>query len=164
MAATRGPAPPAPASPAETVTTVPDYVPATIRRSRKRRRPTGAPAPLPRKLGLSGTVWVGMMAWVAIVTVLLLRFDPVLHLSDHIETWWMVRVASIRTGGLTHLMRIIKVAGSGWGVTVLGLGLVALLMIYRRGGQPLVFPGRPFLLGGRGGAGFKPPPPPPPPR
>ncbi|TML00442.1 MAG: hypothetical protein E6G40_06110, partial [Actinobacteria bacterium] len=146
MADILGSAPTGPAAAVETVTTVPDYVPATIRRTRKRRRPTGAPAPLPRKLGLSGSLWLGMMAWVAIVTVLLLRFDPVLHLSDHIETWWMVRVASIRTGWLTHLMRIIKVAGSGWGVTVLGLGLVALLMVYRRWRHLLVFLGSLFVM------------------
>src|SRR3989442_2662763 len=127
-----GSAPTAPVVSVEPVTTVPDYVPATIRRTRKRRRPTGAPAPLPRKLGLSGSLWLGMMAWIAIVTVLLLRFDPVLHLSNDIETWWMVRVASIRTGWLTHVMRAIKVAGSGWGVTVLWLCLLARPLSYTR--------------------------------
>src|SRR5438034_285162 len=146
MADILGSAPTGPAAAVETVTTVPDYVPATIRRTRKRRRPTGAPAPLPRKLGLSGSFWIGMMAWVAIVTVLLLQVDPVLHLSDRVETWWMVRVASIRTGWLTEIMRAIKVAGSSWGVTVLGLGLVSLLMIFRRWRHLLVFLGSLFVM------------------
>ncbi len=146
MADILGSAPTAPVAPVDKVTTVPDYVPVTIRRTRKRRRPTGAPAPLPRKLGLSGSLWLGMMAWIAIVTVLLLRFDPVLHLSNDIETWWMVRVASIRSGWLTHIMRAVKIAGSSWGVTVLGLGLVGLLMIYRRWRHLLVFLGSLFVM------------------
>jgi tRNA A-37 threonylcarbamoyl transferase component Bud32 len=146
MADILGSAPTAPIAPVDKITTVPDHVPATIRRTRKRRRPTGAPAPLPRKLGLSGSLWLGMMAWIAIVTVLLLRFDPVLHLSNDIETWWMVRVASIRSDWLTHIMRVVKIAGSSWGVTALGLGLVGLLMIYRRWRHLLVFLGSLFVM------------------
>src|SRR3989442_9699627 len=97
-----GSAPTAPVVSVEPVTTVPDYVPATIRRTRKRRRPTGAPAPLPRKLGLSGSLWLGMMAWIAIVTVLLLRFDPVLHLSNDTDAGWMGRWAVLPTSWPAH--------------------------------------------------------------
>jgi len=117
-----------------------------VRRTGKQRRPTGAPPPLPRKLGLSGHLWLGLMAWAAILTVLLLKVEPILHLSDTIETWWMQRLASIRTGWLTQVMRGIKVAGSGWGVTGLGLGLVAALMAFRRWRHLLVFLGSLFLV------------------
>jgi len=138
--------PAARAASAEKVMRVPESTDDRIRRTRKRRRPTGAPAPLPRRIGISGSLWIGLMAWVAIVTVLLLRVDFVLHLSDHVETWWMQRVAAIRTGWLTAIMRGLKVAGSGWGVTVLGLGLVGALMIYRRWRHLLVFLGSLFVM------------------
>ena len=139
-------APPAGLGDTLTIQTEPAAVPDRIKRARKQRRPTGAPPPLPRKLGLTGHVWLGMMAWVAIVTVLLLRVDPILHLSDVIETWWMQRVASIRTGWLTQIMRGIKVAGSGWGVSGLGLGLVGALIVFRRWRHLLVFLGSLFVV------------------
>ena len=76
-----------------TITHEAHHVPDHIRRGGRRRRPTGAPPALPRKLGLSGSFWVGMMAWVAIVTVLLLNVGPVLRFSNRIETWWLVLLA-----------------------------------------------------------------------
>jgi tRNA A-37 threonylcarbamoyl transferase component Bud32 len=87
-----------------------------------------------------------MMAYVTVVTVLLLRVAPVLHLSDHIDTWWLLRLASIRTEWLTRVMDGIKVAGSSWGVTIVGLGLMVLLMVFRRWRHLLVFLGSLFVM------------------
>jgi tRNA A-37 threonylcarbamoyl transferase component Bud32 len=117
----------------------------TIRRTRKQRRPTGAPPPLPRKIGASGTFWLAMMVAVAIVTVLLLRVDPVLRFADRVDAWWLRQLASLRTGWLTSAMRGVKTTGSGWGVTALGLGLMGLLMLYRRWRHFLVFLGALFV-------------------
>src|SRR5206468_12282254 len=50
-----------------------------------------------------------------------------------------------RTGWLTSLMQGIKVAGSGWGISALGLGLVVTLMILRRWRHLLVFLGSLFV-------------------
>src|SRR6266542_4160975 len=44
------------------------------------------------------------------------------------------------------ILRAVKIAGSSWGVTVLGLGLVGLLMIYRRWRHLLVFLGSLFVM------------------
>jgi hypothetical protein len=117
-----------------------------IRRTRKQRRPTGAAPPLPRKLGVSGTFWLGMAVYVGILGVLLLRVDAILRLSDQIETWWLQQLAAIRVGWLTSIMEGIKVAGSSWGVTIVGLGLVVLLMVFRRWRHLLVFLGALFLM------------------
>jgi tRNA A-37 threonylcarbamoyl transferase component Bud32 len=117
----------------------------TIKRTRKQRRPTGAPPPLPRKIGLSGTFWLAMMAAVAVVTVLLLRADPVLRFADRADSWWLQQVAHVRTGWLTTAMRGVKTVGSGWGVTILGLALVGLLMVYRRWRHFLTFLGALFV-------------------
>jgi tRNA A-37 threonylcarbamoyl transferase component Bud32 len=48
-------------------------------------------------------------------------------------------------------MRGIKVAGSGWGMTALGLSLVGLLMIFRRWRHLMVFLGSLFLMETMGG-------------
>jgi tRNA A-37 threonylcarbamoyl transferase component Bud32 len=113
----------------------------TIRRSRKQRRPTGAAAPIPHKLGTSGALWLGLVVYVGILGVLVLRVDAVLHLSDRIETWWLQLLADRRTGWLTDIMRSIKAAGGIWGITFLGLGLVGALAVFRRWRHLLVLLG-----------------------
>jgi RIO1 family len=124
---------------------VPDHE-ETIKRTRKQRRPTGAPPPLGRKMGASGRFWLVMIAFASVVTVLLLQVEWVAHLSDRVETWWLLRLAELRVDWLTPIMRGIKAAGSGWGMTVLGLGLVVALMIFRRWRHLLVFLGSLFAM------------------
>ena len=124
---------------------VPDHED-TIRRTRKQRRPTGAPPPLRRRMGASGRFWLATMAYASIVTVLVLQIDPVLHSSDHVESWLLLRVADLRVDWLTPIMRGIKAAGSDWGMTVLGLGMVGTLMIFRRWRHLLVFLGSLFVM------------------
>jgi hypothetical protein len=130
---------------ASELVTVPDHED-TIRRTRKQRRPTGAPPPLRRRMGASGRFWLGMMAYASIATVLVLQIDAVLHFSDRVETWWLLRVANLRTDWLTPIMRGIKAIGSAWGMTVLGLGLVGALMILRRWRHLLVFLASLFVM------------------
>src|SRR5947199_130210 len=98
--------------------------PDTARRTRRQRRPSGHAPPLPRKIGISGKLWLGLITWVAIVTVFLLKSSPWLRITDHIDTWWLRLLVPIRTPWLTHLMNGIKTAGSGWSDTILGLGTV----------------------------------------
>src|SRR5206468_11420983 len=47
---------------------------------------------------------------------------------------------------LTHAARAIKSAGSGWAVTVIGLGIVSLSMIFRRWRHLLVYLGGLFVV------------------
>lgn len=133
------------AAEARELVTVPDHED-TIRRTRKQRRPTGAPPPLQRRMGASGRFWLAMMAYASIVTVLVLQIEAVLHFSDRVETWWLLRVANLRVDWLTPIMRGIKAAGSDWGMTVLGLGMVCALMIFRRWRHLLVFLGSLFVM------------------
>ena len=56
------------------------------------------------------------------------------------------RLAGIRTPWLTDVANGIKAAGSGWGVTVLGLSVVALTMAFRRWRHLLVFLGSVLFL------------------
>ena len=55
-------------------------------------------------------------------------------------------LAEVRTPWLTDVAHGIKAAGGGWGVTVLGLSVVALTMFFRRWRHLLVFLGGLFFL------------------
>src|SRR6266496_269684 len=66
--------------------------------------------------------------------------------SDLASTWVLDRLASIRTPWLTDVANGIKVAGSSWGVTVIGLTAVALIMAFRRWRHLLVFVSSLFFL------------------
>jgi membrane-associated phospholipid phosphatase len=127
------------------VVTLPDHDDA-FARTEKRRRPTGAAPPLQRRMGASGRFWLAMIAYASIVTVLLLQVESVSRSSDRIETWVLLRVADLRADWLTPIMRGIKAAGSDWGMTVLGLGLVVALMVFRRWRHLLVFLASLFVM------------------
>jgi RIO1 family len=134
-----------PGAEAPELVSVPDHEDA-IRRTRKQRRPTGAPPPLQRRMGASGRFWLAMMAYASIATVLVLQIDEVLRFSNRVETWWLLRLANLRVDWLTPIMRGIKAAGSDWGMTVLGLGLVCALMVFRRWRHLVVFLGSLFVM------------------
>ena len=108
-----------------------DAVPGTARTGVLRRRPTGAPPPLPRKLGTSGKVWLGLAGLLAVA---LLGFamggQPLL--AARLETWVLRSIASLRADWLTPGMRVLGAVGNDWSKTILGCGMLALLIIFRR--------------------------------
>src|SRR5207247_59447 len=79
-------------------------------------------------LGLAGAVVATQLA-------------PWLRIDDRASTWVLRSLAGIRTPWLTDVANAIKAAGTGWGVTVLGLSVVALIMAFRRWRHLLVFMG-----------------------
>jgi tRNA A-37 threonylcarbamoyl transferase component Bud32 len=97
-------------------------------------------------MGASGRFWLGALAYASILTVLLLQVESVLHFSNRVETWILLRFADLRADWLTPIMRGIKAAGSDWGMTVLGLGMLCALMIFRRWRHLLVFLGSLFVM------------------
>jgi tRNA A-37 threonylcarbamoyl transferase component Bud32 len=125
----------------------PVIIPGTVRWGRRERRPSGAPPPLPRKIGVSGVVWIGLVAALIAITVIIVKVGAALRVGDHVDTWWLTLLAHGRTPWLTTSMRAIKSAGSGWGLTVLGLGTVIGLIALRRWRHLLVFMASLFVLG-----------------
>ena len=119
---------------------------APAQRTARRRRPTGAPPPLPHPFRVTTTAW--LLLAVAIVTCAFLFSNHTewLRLDDRANTWLLRLLADARTPWLTGLASGIKEAGSGWGVTVVGLSVVALTMIFRRWRHLLVFLGSLFFL------------------
>ena len=110
-----------------------------VHRTRRQRRPSGAPPPLPHPFAISTAAWLFLAALALAGAVLSTKYAPSLRLDDRFSTWVLGLLAGIRTPWLTDLANGIKVAGSSWGVTVIGLSAVALIMVFRRWRHLLVF-------------------------
>jgi membrane-associated phospholipid phosphatase len=72
---------------------------------------------------------------------------PWLRMGDRANTWILRLIAEVRTPWLTDVADAIKAVGSSWAVTVIGLSVVALTMIFRRWRHLLVFVGSVLFLG-----------------
>src|SRR5436190_16562951 len=102
----------------------PGSVPA--QRTARQRRPTGAPPPLPHPVRASTTAWLVLAVVIVACAFLFSEYTPWLRSGDRASTWILRQLAEARTPWLTDAARGVKAAGSGWGVTVLGLSVVAL--------------------------------------
>ena len=122
-------------SPSHAVGTARDVTPPGSRRSRRRRRPTGEPPPLPRHLESTGFGW--MVAAVGLITLTLLLFAAGRYgrgISFTVADNWVVeRLAALRTPGLTSFVRGLHgLLGSLWTVKVLAWSTLIVLVVYKR--------------------------------
>jgi hypothetical protein len=117
-----------------------------IRKVRRQRRPTGAPPPLPHPVNVTTTAWLVLVAMGLAGAFLAAQHTPWLRIDDRASTWVLRQLAGARTPWLTDVANGINVAGSGWGVTVIGLSVVALTMAFRRWRHLLVFLGSVLFL------------------
>jgi membrane-associated phospholipid phosphatase/tRNA A-37 threonylcarbamoyl transferase component Bud32 len=103
----------------------------------RQRRPTGAPPPLPKAIGLTGKLWV------AAVLVLVVSGTIWLHATtgplDRLDVVFIRFVSAVRTGWLDSLTRGLNWLGSRWGLPSFGLIAVALAAIFRRWRHLVVF-------------------------
>jgi tRNA A-37 threonylcarbamoyl transferase component Bud32 len=106
-------------------------MPPTVRADAPRRRPTGAPPPLPRKLGATGKFWLVLAILLGAALVLLFPKGQPQVLVDF-EDWILRSIAELRADWLTPIMRALSAVGTGWTATVLGWGTVVLLLIFKR--------------------------------
>jgi hypothetical protein len=128
-------------------TTIPPSLPGSpVQRTRRQRRPTGAPPPLPHPIVITTTAWLLLTVIILAGAFLISERTPWLRLGDQANTWFLRLLAQVRTPWLTDVASAIKVAGTGWGVTVLGLSVVAATMVFRRWRHLLVFMGSLFFL------------------
>src|SRR5437764_7415458 len=104
----------------------------SAQRPARQRRPTGAPPPLPHPIAVSTTAWLLLAVVIVAGAFLFSEQTPWLRLGDRASTWFLRMLAAVRTPWLTDIANVIKTVGSGWGVTVIGLSVVALTMIFRR--------------------------------
>jgi tRNA A-37 threonylcarbamoyl transferase component Bud32 len=135
---------------AETVTTRADIAslppgPAAGRTSR-RRRPTGAPPPLPHPVSVTTRAWLVLAVVVLAGVIVISVRAPSLRLDNQVNSAVLRLFARARTPWLTDVANGISAAASGWGATVAGLSAVVLTIVFRRWRHLLVFMCSLFLL------------------
>jgi membrane-associated phospholipid phosphatase/tRNA A-37 threonylcarbamoyl transferase component Bud32 len=115
--------------------TVRDLSPPGSRRSRRRRRPTGEPPPLPRHLENTGVGW--LVAAIGLIALSLLvftagRYGRGVSLTV-IDSWVLERLAALRSPGLTSFMRgVTGLLGTIWTIKVLAWSTLIVLLLYKR--------------------------------
>jgi tRNA A-37 threonylcarbamoyl transferase component Bud32/membrane-associated phospholipid phosphatase len=109
-----------------------------LTQTRRRRRPTGTPAPLPKSIGLTG--WL----WVAAVLIIVVSGCIWLHVSagplDRFDAAIARPIVALRTDWLDPLASTkMNSIGSRWGLAGLGLAVAALAIVFRRFRHLIVF-------------------------
>ena len=115
-------------------------------RTKKRRRPSGEPPPLPRSLR-SGKYWLalliaGIVSWIGF-TFVTTATAPITRLDVSI----LEGIAEIRTAWLTRIMRSLDALGSEWVVLALRWSVIAALLFLKRLRHLFVFLGTIFFGG-----------------
>ncbi len=107
-------------------------LPPTVERHGRRRRPSGAPPPFPRKIGPSGKVWlaasVGVLVWVVVAT----NLESARRLTEREDAALLRPIAALRTDWLTGVMSAVHRIDSGWLVTTSAVVLILALIALRR--------------------------------
>jgi tRNA A-37 threonylcarbamoyl transferase component Bud32 len=111
----------------------------TVRPPARRRRPTGAPPPLPHPVSVSTRAWLVAVVVVLAGAIVVSVRAPSLRLDDQANAAVLRLFARARTPWLTDAASGIVATGSGWGATVLGLSAVAATVAFRRWRHLLVF-------------------------
>jgi tRNA A-37 threonylcarbamoyl transferase component Bud32/membrane-associated phospholipid phosphatase len=119
---------------------------AHVHGTRRQRRPTGAPPPLPHPIAVSTTAWVLLALVIVAFAFMFSEITPWRRSGDQANTWVLLRLADVRTPWLTDVANGINAAGSGWADTVFGVSVVVLIMIFRRWRHLAVFLGSLFFL------------------
>jgi len=110
-----------------------------VRPAPRRRRPTGAPPPLPHPVSVTTTAWLVAVVVVLAGAIVVSLRAPSLRLDDQANAAVLRLFARARTPWMTGVANGIVAAGSGWGATVVGLSAVVLTMVFRRWRHLLVF-------------------------
>ena len=103
-----------------------------LRLSRRRRRPTGAAPPLPRGIGTSGRVWLALLAGFIVWVVVLLNSPAARRATDRGDAAVLRQVVRLRASWLTPIVRAADRLATGWTVTLVAIGLIVALMVFRR--------------------------------
>jgi tRNA A-37 threonylcarbamoyl transferase component Bud32 len=108
--------------------------------SGKRRRPSGEPPPLPRKLGVSGVVWIGLAAFLFTIAVLVVAYATLGYSFDRWNSLFLQRLSALRAGWLDPVMlRVDDVLSSPWTIGILRLATTVALVGFRRWRHLIVF-------------------------
>jgi tRNA A-37 threonylcarbamoyl transferase component Bud32/membrane-associated phospholipid phosphatase len=112
----------------------PARVAASVRHSRRRRRPSGAPPPLPRHLETTGVGW--LLVAVGLVAVFAVSFVTSRHgaavavtvADDRVVRW----LTGLRSGWLTNALQVAAFPASWLASKILAWSIVIPLLIFKR--------------------------------
>src|SRR5215213_933401 len=107
---------------------------ASVHRSRRRRRPSGAPPPLPRHLETSGVGW--LLAAVGLVVVFTVSFVASRHgaavavtaADDRVARW----LTGLHSSWLTNALQVAAFPATWLASKVLAWGIVVPLLVFKR--------------------------------
>ncbi len=111
---------------------VPPSVPAAVKPGRRRRRPTGAPPPLPRSIGTTGKGWLIALAVVVVWSVVVLSSASAARVAESWDTVILRAITHVRTAWLTDAMKAVDRVLSGWATSIVAYALMAALIVLRR--------------------------------
>jgi serine/threonine protein kinase len=94
------------------------------------RRPTGAPPPLPKKIGATGVFRLALVVFVVIPGCIWLHYDPAP--LDRLDAAITDVATSLRVGGLDALARSVDAVASRYGLALLSLLTVVIVAWFRR--------------------------------
>ena len=120
--------------------------PVGVTRLGRRRRPTGAPPPLPRPIRTSGKVWLGVLAALLLLLLAAVVSDRVVTLVDQIDSAVLRQIVRLRAAWLTDVFTAVDRIGSGWTLPVVALGTIVALMVFKRWRHLFAFIGSVFVL------------------
>ena len=106
--------------------------PPTVRRMRRRRRPSGVAPPLPRSIGTTGTGWIVVSA--ALIAWMIVAYNSAAarRATDRIDAAVLRQFARLRTDWLTDITSAIERAATGWPVPLAAGALILALMAFKR--------------------------------
>ena len=120
--------------------------PGPAARGTARRRPTGAPPPLPHPVSVTTRAWLVLAVVVLAGVIVISVRAPSLRLDNQVNSAVLRLFARARTPWLTDVANGMSAAGTGWAATVAGLSAVVLTIVFRRWRHLLVFLCSLFLL------------------
>jgi hypothetical protein len=103
-----------------------------VKRSRRRRRPSGSAPPLPHDLGTTGRLWLVALAAVLAFGILAYTFEWARDISDRADGWFFDLVARVRTDWLTDVTNAIDRIGSGWTLSFVAIAVLVALVVLKR--------------------------------
>ena len=97
---------------------------------RRHRRPTGAPPPLPKKIGATGVLRLALLALVVVPCCVWLRYDPAP--LDRFDAAITDALVALRVGWLDTLARTTDAVGSRYGLAILMLATIGAAAWFKR--------------------------------
>jgi tRNA A-37 threonylcarbamoyl transferase component Bud32 len=93
-------------------------------------------------LGRSGKIWIGLVAYVAVLLIVIIFFfQPLAEILDRFDSLRLQGLVTLRTDWLTDWMSLVNGLGSRWTIRALRWGTIIVLIGFRRWRHLFVFLG-----------------------